>query len=70
MITQNLCLLDRVARGCIGVGVTGFALFNGGLLEEPVVEVLLGVFGVLNLISFGTGWCPVYHVANISTRDI
>ncbi|MBU1296238.1 MAG: DUF2892 domain-containing protein [Gammaproteobacteria bacterium] len=64
---KNLHLVDRIIRGVIGVVFTGFALFNGDNLEEPVLEVLIGVFGVLNLISLFSGWCPVYHVAGIST---
>ncbi|MEQ5806865.1 DUF2892 domain-containing protein [Alteromonas sp. NFXS44] len=68
-ITQNLNTLDRSLRGVIGVLFTAFALFNGNIIEEPVIEVLIGIFGFLNLISLFTGWCPVYHVAGISTRN-
>ena len=69
MISKNLSSLDRFARGGVGIAVTGFALFNGDILQEPLLEILLGTFGVLNLISFITGWCPVYHLAHISTLD-
>lgn len=68
MFKKNLHLWDRLARGVIGVGVIGFVLFNGGYLEDPIIEGLLFVFGVLNLISLSTGWCPVYSLANIDTR--
>ncbi|MBU2237934.1 MAG: DUF2892 domain-containing protein [Gammaproteobacteria bacterium] len=64
---RNLHPLDRVIRGVVGIVFTGFALFNGNYLEEPVLEVLIGVFGALNLVSLLSGWCPVYHVAGIST---
>ncbi|MBU2239884.1 MAG: DUF2892 domain-containing protein [Gammaproteobacteria bacterium] len=64
---RNLHPADRIIRGVVGIVFTGFALFNGDYLEEPVLEVLIGVFGVLNLISLFSGWCPVYHVAGIST---
>jgi hypothetical protein len=67
---KNLHLVDRIIRGVIGVVFTGFALFNGDNLEEPVLEVLIGVFGALNLISLLSGWCPVYHVAGISTYKV
>ncbi|WP_374211873.1 YgaP-like transmembrane domain [Alteromonas gilva] len=33
------------------------------------IEVLLRVFGVLNLISLFFGWCPVYQIAGISTKE-
>tara|TARA_R110001606_G_scaffold126312_8_gene260162 strand:- start:941 stop:1156 length:216 start_codon:yes stop_codon:yes gene_type:complete len=64
---KNLHPLDRAIRGVVGIVLTGFALFNGDYLDEPVLEVLIGVFGVLNLISLLSGWCPVYHFAGIST---
>lgn len=67
-IHSNLNLLDRSLRGLIGIGVTGFALFNGDVIDDVFIEILLGIFGALNLISLLSGWCPVYHVAGISTR--
>ena len=67
-ISSNLNLLDRSIRGVIGICVTAFALFNGDLIGDVFIEVLLGIFGLLNLISLFTGWCPVYHLAGIDTR--
>ncbi|MGB0784264.1 MAG: YgaP family membrane protein [Marinomonas sp.] len=64
---KNLNSLDRIIRGVVGIVFTGFALFNGEYLQKPILEVLLGVFGALNLISLFFGWCPVYHLAGINT---
>lgn len=68
-ITSNLSQIDRFIRGVIGVAVTGFALFNGNLIEDIFIEILLGIFGLLNLISLVFGWCPVYQLAGISTKS-
>lgn len=68
-IQSNLCLLDRLVRGGIGIGVTGFALFNGNMIDDVFIEILLGIFGVLNLISLFFGWCPVYQIAGINTKQ-
>ncbi len=68
-INKNLHKFDRAFRGVTGVLLTGFTLFNGDFLQDPFLEVLIGTFGVLNLISLFTGWCPVYHIAGISTRS-
>ena len=67
---KNLHPLDRILRGIIGVLVIVFALFNGDYLEEPILEILLGIFGLLNLISLVSSWCPIYHIAGISTCKI
>lgn len=67
-VTKNLNSMDRALRGIIGIVITSFAIFNGDFINEPIVEILLFVFGTLNLISLTVGWCPVYHLAGINTR--
>ena len=58
---KNLHPIDRMARGVIGIVILGFLLLNNGYLQEPILEILLVAFGVLNLVSLISGWCPVYH---------
>lgn len=67
-LQSNLNTIDRVLRGMIGICVTSFALFNGDVIDDIFIEVLLGIFGLLNLISLASGWCPVYQIAGISTK--
>tara|TARA_R110000764_G_scaffold234242_1_gene327987 strand:+ start:9126 stop:9338 length:213 start_codon:yes stop_codon:yes gene_type:complete len=64
---KNLYPIDRIARGVIGIVIIGFLLLNNGYLQEPILEILLAIFGGLNLVSLISGWCPVYHLAGIST---
>ncbi len=66
---KNLSTIDRSLRGVIGFTITIFAFANGEMIEEPIIEILLGVFGMLNLISLFSGWCPVYSLAGLSTRQ-
>lgn len=66
---KNLSVIDRTLRGLVGIIITAFALFNGDFISEPIVEILLLIFGILNLISLTTGWCPVYQLAGINTRS-
>ncbi|MBJ7538713.1 YgaP family membrane protein [Marinomonas transparens] len=66
-ITKNLHIIDRTIRGVVGLVLTGLALFNGDFLQDPLLEILLGIFGTLNFISLLVGWCPVYQLSNIST---
>lgn len=66
-LKRNLSKVDRAIRGLIGVSVLVFVLFFGDFIGDPLINGLLIFFGVLNLISFVTTWCPVYHLANIST---
>ncbi|MDO6566597.1 DUF2892 domain-containing protein [Alteromonas sp. 1_MG-2023] len=68
-IQANLSLLDRSLRGAIGICVTAFAFLNGDIIDDVFIEILLGIFGVLNLISLFSGWCPVYQIAGVSTKE-
>ncbi len=68
-INKNLHPFDRAFRGVTGIVLTAFTFLNGDFLQEPFLEILIGTFGVLNLISLFTAWCPVYHIAGISTRS-
>ncbi|GGF55494.1 YgaP family membrane protein [Alteromonas lipolytica] len=67
-IKSNLSTAVRLVRGVIGICVMAFVLFNGDLIDDAFIEILLGIFGLLNLISLVSGWCPVYHLAGINTR--
>lgn len=69
-LNKNLSVVDRTLRGLVGLIITGFAIFNGDFISEPIVEILLFIFGILNLISLTTGWCPVYQLAGINTRPL
>jgi len=68
-IQANLSLLDRSLRGAIGICVTAFAFLNGDIIDDVFIEILLGIFGGLNLISLVSGWCPVYQIAGVSTKE-
>lgn len=67
-IQMNMSKLDRSVR------ITGSALLiyigfvNPGLVSNHVINILLGCFGLLNLISAMIGFCPLYHLANLSTH--
>ncbi|WP_100655717.1 YgaP family membrane protein [Alteromonas flava] len=63
----NLCFADRMIRGVISVVAIGYGVFFGDDIGDLLLQTLVIIFGVLNLISFAVGWCPVYGMANIST---
>ncbi|WP_191602362.1 YgaP family membrane protein [Marinomonas algicola] len=65
--SRNLNSIDRVVRGFIGLSVCLFTFFYGEFIGDSLIRGLLFVFGVLNLISFISSWCPVYHLVNLST---
>ncbi|MDX1811330.1 MAG: DUF2892 domain-containing protein [Gammaproteobacteria bacterium] len=65
-IKRNLHTLDRLARLTIGV-VCIYIGFFSGLMENQMVSVIIGIFGVINVYAFSVASCPVYSVCGIST---
>jgi len=67
---MNMCNFDRGLRIIGSALLIYIGFFNTGLIGNMVINVLLGGFGLLNLVSAIAGFCPVYHCANLSTyRD-
>jgi len=66
-IKNNMGTLDRTLRllGSLALLYVGF--INTGLIGNTMVNVLLGGFGIANIIFAITGSCPVYTLAHIST---
>lgn len=63
----NLCAIDRVLRGVISVALTICSIVYYDQIGDILLLSLIWIFSALNLISFIIGWCPVYHLANITT---
>jgi hypothetical protein len=49
-------------------GVVGAVLLIIGLLVGGVLGVILGLVGVIGLVTGLTGFCPIYKVINFKTN--
>ena len=65
MFNQNEGSMDRCARS-----VLGLALIAGGMTVAGNWGIVLGVVGLVPLITGLTGWCPLYSVFKINTCKI
>lgn len=63
----NLCAADRIVRGTISIGLIVFSILWYEQVGDVFLLALIWIFAALNLISFAIGWCPVYHLAGITT---
>lgn len=63
----NLCDADRYVRGVVSLVCFYFSTLGSDWIGQPIVEGGLFVFAAVNLLSFVTRWCPVYHIAGVST---
>lgn len=66
---KNLSTTDRVIRLIIGMACLVFVVFYRDLLGEIILVWIIGIYGVLNLLSAFISWCPMYQLANINTRN-
>lgn len=68
MFPQNMHKLDSALRIVLGGVLVWVGFFDGTFIPSTWGSVAVGVFGVLNIFSAVTGFCPVYHVAGLSTK--
>jgi hypothetical protein len=67
MMCKNVGMMDRTARGLIGVTalILAFTVFHVTQAEIP--GVIAAVVGVVMLLTAAIGMCPLYVPMKIST---
>lgn len=63
-VPTNEGLLDRAARIFLGIAFIGGAAFSGPVLSPmglTGVSVLLGIIGIVLVVSGFIGFCPLYN---------
>ena len=66
-IKRNLHTLDITVRTLIGIALVYVGFIDTTLITNNVVRILLGVFGVINLVAASMRYCPLYGLAGISS---
>jgi len=61
---HNMGTVDRVLRAVVGV-ILGYLIFSGKV--EGVLAVILGIFGIMLILTSAIGYCPPYSLLGIST---
>jgi hypothetical protein len=65
MMKQNMGILDRVIRIVLAAAVA--VLYFAHLLS-PVAAIILGVVGVIFLVTGIVGFCPLYLLLGLSSK--
>lgn len=68
MFSQNMHKLDSALRIVLGCALVWVGFFDSTFISNSWVSGAVGVFGVLNIIAAVVGFCPVYHLAGLSTK--
>jgi len=67
MFKRNLHTIDRIARVLIGVTCVYVGFFNTSLIDNNIVNILVGIFGIVNIYAGFVSSCPVYSLVGFST---
>lgn len=65
---RNMSFLDRLMRALTGVILIYIGFFATQLVDNLIINLLLGLLGLLNLAAALTAFCPVYKLANLNTE--
>jgi hypothetical protein len=63
----NIGRLDQVLRIMTGLVLIYVGFLNSSIINDTLINNVLGIFGVINIAVGFIRICPVYYVANIST---
>lgn len=66
-IKRNLHNIDIAVRFLIGATLIYVCFVDSNYIGNDIARWLLGMYGVVNLISAGLRSCPIYTLAGIST---
>ena len=66
-MSRNMHRLDQGARAILGILLIYYGFLDRSVVDDALLGLLLGVFGVVNLGSALMGVCPVYLLAGIRT---
>lgn len=64
---RNMGLLDRFLRIVAGVALIYIGFIANQLINNDIINLFLGLFGIFNVGAALIAYCPMYPLANIST---
>jgi hypothetical protein len=65
MFTQNVGSVDRVLRVVLGLAL----IIVGFFVLGSTAGIVIGVIGFIPLLTGLAGWCPLYLLFHVSTRN-
>jgi hypothetical protein len=67
MFKKNMCVIDQIIRGVVGLILIATAFLFSSVYSSATLFYLVLGFGLLNILSAGPGYCPIYAVSSFST---
>lgn len=64
---RNLHNIDIAIRLILGIALIYIGFIDTSIVANGIIRILLGVFGIVNIIAALMRHCPVYNLAGLST---
>lgn len=64
---RNLHNIDIAIRLILGIALIYIGFIDTSIVANGIIRILLGVFGIVNIIAALMRHCPVYKLAGLST---
>lgn len=64
---RNLNNLDRCIRLLLSAVLIYLGFISPEIINDEVINLSIGIYGIINLISTAVGICPFYMMAGVST---
>ncbi len=65
----NVGRFDQILRLGIGAALVWVGFFDTTLIDDRVVAIIIGLFGLLNIVAALFRVCPFYTLAGINTNN-
>lgn len=68
-LRRNVGRLDQILRLGIGALLVYLGFVDTSLVGDGLLAVVLGAFGILDIVAALLRWCPLYNLAGIDTSE-
>lgn len=66
-LKRNLHVIDRLVRVVLAAIFIYLGFIEHSVINNSLIAILIGIFGLVNLFAGITSHCPVYALAGLST---
>jgi hypothetical protein len=66
-LKRNLHTIDIILRTIFGLACLYAGFIDAEFIANQVVSIMVGIFGILNLVAASIRFCPIYTIVDFST---
>ena len=66
---KNMGQVDRSIRIITGLAMMYFGFIDQTVIDSFIVNIIVGIFGLISIIFAYYSFCPIYTLGNVSTAS-